>query len=89
MSASGPQPLSYKWKKDDGEEIFDTKFTGTDTDTLKILSFTEKGRGTYVCVVNGGQQSIKSKPASLELGKLIYFIIVILSSMLALMTLCI
>ena len=63
MSAVGPQPLTYKWMKD-GKEISDAK----DTENLTITSFSSVNQGHYSCIVNGGQQSIESKPATLRLG---------------------
>ena len=69
VSATGPEPLSYQWKKDGEELLSDIKYTGTNTDTLTIISFLKEDRGNYTCTVNGGQQSVESKPAALELGK--------------------
>ena len=66
-AAIGPEPLSYKWKKD-GVKISDTKCKGANTDTLTIICFSKVDRGNYTCTVNGGHQSVESKPAALELG---------------------
>ena len=69
VSATGPEPLSYKWKKDGEELLSDTKYTGANTHTLTISSFSEGDRGNYMCTVSCGQHSVESKPAALELGK--------------------
>ena len=68
VSATGPEPLSYKWKKDGEELLSDTKYTGANTHTLTISSFSKGDRGNYMCTVSCGQQSVESKPAALELG---------------------
>ena len=69
VSATGPEPLCYRWNKDGEELLSDTKCTGANTDTLTIISFSKEDQGNYKCTVNGGQQSVESKPAALELGK--------------------
>ena len=67
VSAIGPQPLNYKWIKDE-EEISDARYFGADTNKLIITSFVSENQGNYLCCVTGGQQSVKSKPATLQLG---------------------
>ena len=70
VSAIGPQPLTYRWKKDEAE-IFDE----TNIDKLIITSFTYKHQGRYSCIVSGGQQSIETMSASLGLGMYKYIAI--------------
>ena len=69
VSAIGPQPLTYRWMKDQKEILDDTN-----TDKLKITSFSNENQGSYSCIVSGGQQSIETMPASLGLGLYKYII---------------
>ena len=48
----------------DGQDIPDTK----NVNELKILLFSNENQGIYSCNVSGGQQLVKSNPASLGLG---------------------
>ena len=70
VSAIGPKPLTYRWKKDEAE-IFDE----TNIDKLIITSFSNKDQGSYSCIVSGGQQSIETMSASLGLGMYKYIAI--------------
>ena len=70
VSAIGPKPLTYRWKKDEAE-IFDE----TNTDKLIITSFSNKDQGSYSCIISGGQQSIETTSASLGLGTYMYIVI--------------
>ena len=68
VSAIGPGPLSYKWKKD-GVGIIDEDYTGIDEATLIIKSFLLKHEGNYSCKVEYDQISIESDVAKLQLSK--------------------
>ena len=68
MSAIGPGPLSYKWKKD-GVDINDQDYTGIDEATLIIRSFSLKHEGNYSCEIKYNEKSMESKSAKLELSK--------------------
>ena len=68
MSAIGPGPLSYKWKKD-GVDINDQDYTGIDETTLIIRSFSLKHEGNYSCGIKYNEKSMESKSAKLELSK--------------------
>ena len=68
VSAIGPGPLSYKWKKD-GVDIVDEEYTGVNKPTLSIRSFMLKHEGNYVCEVKRNEKSIESVPAKLDLSK--------------------
>ena len=63
VSAIGPKPLTYRWKKDEAEISDDTNI-----DKLIITSFSNKHQGSYSCIISGGQQSIETMSASLGLG---------------------
>ena len=62
--------LSYNWKKD-GEDISDSKYTGTDTPTLTISEFLPDNQGKYSCIVKNEYDNscIESHKADLALGK--------------------
>ena len=68
MSAIGPGPLSYKWKKD-GVDINDQDYTGIDEANLIIRSFSLKHEGNYSCEIKYNEKSMESKSAKLELSK--------------------
>ena len=67
VSAIGPEPLHYKWKKN-GEDITNPDCTGTNTPTLTIHLFSQDFKGNYSCTVSNDQQSAESEPANLALG---------------------
>ena len=50
VSAIEAENLSYNCKKD-GEDINDSKYSGTDTPTLTINEFLPDNQGNYSCVV--------------------------------------
>ena len=68
VSAIGPGPLTYKWKKD-GVDIIDKDCTGVNEQTLIISSFSLQHEGKYTCEVKSNQKLVKSNPAKLELSK--------------------
>ena len=65
---SGPQLLSFKWKKDNGDLTDTSKYAGVDESNLKISSFSAKEQGKYSCIVSNGRWSVESASAELELG---------------------
>ena len=67
VSAIGPEPLTYKWKKD-GVDIIDKDCTGVNEQTLIISSFSLQHEGKYTCEVKSNQKSVESNPAKLELS---------------------
>ena len=71
MSAVGYGVLSYEWSKD-GNVIAHSaavEFTGTDTDTLIIPSFSYGHQGNYTCTIRDSHTSVMSKPANVVLSK--------------------
>ena len=68
MSAIGPEPLIYKWKKD-GVDIIDQECTGVNEQNLIISSYSLQHEGKYTCEVKSNQKSVESNPAKLELSK--------------------
>ena len=68
VSAIGPEPLTYKWKKD-GVDIIDQYCTGVNEQTLIISSFSLQHEGKYTCEVKSNQKCVESNPAKLELSK--------------------
>jgi hypothetical protein len=72
VSAIGPGPLTYQWKRD-GANIDYEDCTGVDEATLTIKSFSPKHRGHYSCYVNVNGNSIESDPAKLELSEYTVF----------------
>jgi hypothetical protein len=68
VSAIGPGPLTYQWKRD-GATIDDKDCTGVDEATLTIRSFSQKHEGCYSCEVTHNGNSVESDPAKLELSK--------------------
>ena len=68
VSAVGPGPLLYKWKKD-GVDIDDKDYTGINEASLIIRSFSLKHKGMYSCRVKHNEKSAESDPAELELSK--------------------
>ena len=68
VSAIGPGPLSYKWKKD-GNDIDDLDCTGINEQTLIVRSFSLKHEGNYMCEVKHSENLINSKSAKLGLSK--------------------
>ena len=68
VSAIGPGPLSYKWKRD-GADIDDEDYTGVDEVILTIRSFSIKHEGKYTCEVKHDEMFIESETAKLELSK--------------------
>ena len=68
VSAAGSGQLYYKWKKD-GKDITNPKYTGIDTASLTINSFSDMSQGEYMCVVKNDSNTIQSNPARLELSK--------------------
>ena len=73
VSAIGPEPLLYKWKKN-GVDINDEDYTGVDEPTLSIRSFTLKHIGNYTCDVKHNMNSIESHPSQLKLSKNYFFL---------------
>ena len=68
VSAIGPEPLTYKWKKD-GEDITDPNCSGMNTPVLTITSFSYETQGKYTCEVKNDHKTITSNSAKLELSK--------------------
>ena len=68
VSAIGPGPLTYQWKRD-GAVIDDEDCTGIDEATLTIKSFSLKHEGHYFCEVKCNGKYIESDPAKLECSK--------------------
>ena len=68
VSAIGPGPLSYKWKKD-GVDIYDQDSTGVNESTLIIRSFSLKHEGMYTCKIKYNEKSVESNPANVQLSK--------------------
>ena len=68
VSAVGPGPLSYKWKKD-GVGIVDEDYTGIDEATLIVRSFSLEHEGNYSCEIKYNEKSMESISAKLELSK--------------------
>ena len=68
VSAIGPGPLTYKWKRN-GIDIVDEDCIGVDEPTLNISSFSSKHEGNYTCEVKYDEMVIESETAKLELSK--------------------
>jgi hypothetical protein len=68
VSAIGPGPLNYQWKRD-GATIDDKDCTGVNEATLTIRPFSQKHEGCYSCMIKCTGNSIESEPAKLELSK--------------------
>ena len=69
VSAVGPGPLSYKWKKDT-IDIFDLDYIGVNEPILVIRSFSPEHEGKYTCeVLTHDQMFIESETAKLQLSK--------------------
>ena len=68
VSAIGPEPPTYKWKKD-GVDVIDQDCTGINEQILIISSFSLQHEGKYTCEVKSNQKSVESNPAKLELSK--------------------
>jgi hypothetical protein len=68
VSAIGPGPLTYQWKRDKAN-INDEDCTGVDEATLTIKSFSQKYEGCYSCEVAYIGNTVESDPAKLELSK--------------------
>ncbi len=72
VEASGLM-LSYQWQKD-GVPIVDTEntYSGTQSETLRVLSVTEPDdNGMFTVVVSNPTGSVTSMPATLTVCKLI------------------
>ena len=65
---SGQQPLSFKWKKYNGDLTDTSIYAGVDDYNLKISSFSAKEQGKYSCIVSNGRWSVESGSAELALG---------------------
>lgn len=68
ISATGPGTLSYYWMKD-GEAITDNhplNFSGFNTSTLSIASFSPENEGSYTCVVKNEFDLLESSTANLK-----------------------
>ena len=70
VSAIEAENLAYYWKKD-GDDVSDSKYTGTTTPTLTIREFLPENQGSYSCLLmnNYDKSSIESHRADLALGK--------------------
>ena len=69
VSAVGSGQLSYEWNKD-GQEITDQYYyTGIDTASLTITSFSQTNEGDYMCIVKSDSTTIQSNSAKVELSK--------------------
>ena len=68
VSAKGSSHLSYKWRKD-GKFIPDDKptpFSGANSPTLFIQSYTPNHAGNYECVVSSQTDHMKSSTIKLR-----------------------
>ena len=70
VSAIGPGPLAYKWKKD-GVDIIDQEShcTGASKPTITISSLQCNHEGNYMCEIKYNQKSVRSNSAKIELSK--------------------
>ena len=70
MSAIGAGDLNYRWKRN-GKDITDHEpgYTGVNTPTLTIISFSSAHVGNYTCTVKDSRNRVKeSDPAQLDFG---------------------
>ena len=65
MSATGAGTISYQWMKDK-EVIQSDEYSGVNTDSLCISSFTSGHKGEYCCQISNEDSSITSNAAELQ-----------------------
>lgn len=68
VSATGAGTLSYEWIKDDEVIEHDQQpmYTGIDTDTLLIGSFSAEFKGKYWCKISNEDSVLYSNTADLQ-----------------------
>ena len=68
MSATGAGTISYQWMKDKKAIKSDeySAYTGINTDTLRISSFSPEHKGEYCCQISNDDRSIISDVAELQ-----------------------
>ena len=62
--------IQFQWKKDCKELHDDSKYRGTDTDTLRIKDVEKSDKGCYQCFVKNDEEEL-SNEAELTVGKVV------------------
>ena len=62
--------IQFQWKKDCKELHDDSKYRGTNTDTLCIKDVEKSDKGCYQCFVKSGEEQ-SSNEAELTVGKVV------------------
>jgi len=65
VQASGAEPLSYQWKKDNVDVADGGPYSGATTPTLAVTGATFDEEGVYHCVVTNSYGTVPSNPATL------------------------
>jgi hypothetical protein len=67
VAASGAEPLSYQWRKDDISLSNSTNVSGADSTNLFLCNVPKSSEGTYTVVITNIYGCITSTPATLTL----------------------
>jgi hypothetical protein len=70
--ATGSDPLSYQWQKDNVIVTNDGHYFGSTTETLEINEAANSDAGSYRCVVTNAYGSTNSSPVTLTVGTISY-----------------
>jgi hypothetical protein len=65
LSANGPGPLTYQWRKNDSALADGANISGATTASLSINPANAADGGTYSCVVSNGCGAVRSRLATL------------------------
>ena len=67
VAATGAEPLSYQWRKDDLSLSNTTNISGADSNTLALYDVPKSSEGTYTVVITNIYACVISAPAALTL----------------------